>query len=89
MDRKDAIAWMLSLCASCRVSQAKTPDQVAWAGRRCIRAGIGEPGRLLLAAETGIIVRHGLKRVRGFVGDPRLEPVKTMHGMVGFPDRNV
>jgi len=83
MDRKDAIAWMLSLCASLRLSQAKTLSQCGWAALRCTRAGIGELGRLL-GADTGIAAKHAIKRVDRFLGNPRVEPVEAMRGVVGF-----
>lgn len=83
MDRQDAIAWMLSLCAYIRLSQAKTVSECCWAALRCIRAGIGELGRLL-ASDTGIAAKHAIKRVDRFIGNHRVEPVEAMRGVVGF-----
>ncbi len=83
MDRKDAIAWMLSLCASLRLSQAKTLSECGWAALRCVRAGLGELGRLL-AWDTAIAAKHGIKRVDRFIGNPRIEPIEAMRGVVEF-----
>jgi hypothetical protein len=83
MDRKDAIAWMLSLCASLRLSQAKTLSECCWSALSCVRAGIAELGRLL-AADTEIAAKHAIKRVDRFIGNVRVEPVEAMRGVVGF-----
>ena len=83
MDRKDAIAWIVSLCASCRLSQAKTLSHCCWAALRLSRAGLGELGRLL-AVDTGIAAKHAIKRVDRFLGNRRVEPVEAMRGVVGF-----
>ena len=83
MDRKDAIAWMLSLCASLRLSQAKTLSECCWSALNCVRAGIAELGRLL-AVDTRIAAKHAIKRVDRFIGNHRVEPVEAMRGVVGF-----
>jgi hypothetical protein len=83
MDRTDAIAWTISLCASCRLSQAKTLSQCAWSAVHVARASLAELGRLL-ATDTGIAAKHAIKRVDRFLGNTRIEPVEVMRGVVGF-----
>jgi hypothetical protein len=81
MDRKDAIAWMLSLCASLRLSQAKTLSHLAVAACQMARASIGELGRCL-SGSCGVAVKHCIKRVDRFLSNGRIEPAEAMRGLV-------
>ena len=76
MDRKDAIAWMLLLCATGRLSQAQTLSEGCWAKLRCRRAGIGELGRWL-APDTGLAAKQAIKRVDRLSGNVRDEPAEA------------
>ncbi len=73
MDRKEAIAWMLSLCASIRLSQAKTLSWLSLAACSMTRASLAELGRSL-AGTTSVAVKHCIKRVDRFLANARIEP---------------
>jgi hypothetical protein len=83
MDRRDATAWTLSLCASLRLSQAKTLSAMVSAAVFAVRLTLGELGRLL-GRQTGIAAKHGIKRVDRFLGNRRVDPVLAMRGAVGW-----
>jgi hypothetical protein len=55
MDRTDAITWLLSLCASLRLSQAKTLSQLAVAACCLGRASLAELGRCLAQTICGAV----------------------------------
>jgi hypothetical protein len=81
MDRKDAIAWTLSLCAPLRLSQAKTLSALVSAAMCAVRLTLGELGRWL-GRQTGIAAKHGIKRVDRFLGNRRIVPTLAMEGAV-------
>lgn len=81
MDRRDAIGWMLSLCASLRLSQAKTLSRLAVAACTMTRASLSELGRCL-ATTTTVSVKHCIKRVDRFLDNARIEPPEAMRGLI-------
>jgi hypothetical protein len=81
MDRKDAIAWMLSLCACLRLSQAKTLSDLSVAACSMGRASLAELGRCL-AKTTSVAVKHCIKRVDRFLDNARIEPPEAMRGLI-------
>jgi hypothetical protein len=84
MDRTDAIAWVVSLCATVlRRSQAKTLSELVWGAVGMARASLAELGRCLSGART-VSVKHCIKRVDRFVGNQRIEPTVAMRAPVGW-----
>lgn len=83
MNRTRAISWMLTLCTSLRLSQAKTLSELALSACEVVRASLAEVGRRL-ARRGGLDAKHGIKRVDRFVGNTRVEPVEAMRGVVGW-----
>ena len=83
MNRKDAIAWMLRVCASLRLSQAKTLSELVLAACHLTRASLAELGRCL-AMHTPVTVKAFIKRVDRFVGNANVEPAEAMRGIVEF-----
>jgi hypothetical protein len=81
MDRMEAIKWLLSVCASLRLSQAKTLSRLAVAACEMQRASLAELGRCL-AKSTALAVKHCIKRVDRFLANARIEPPEAMRGLV-------
>ena len=81
MDRKDAIAWIVSICASLRLSQSKTLSQLAAAACSMDRASLAELGRCL-SQGLSVAVKHCIKRVDRFLGNARIEPPEAMRGLI-------
>jgi hypothetical protein len=82
MDRKDAITWVLSLCAlTLRRSQAKTLSELVAGAVGMVRASLAELGRCV-SAQGPVDVKHCIKRVDRFVGNGRIEPAEAMRGAV-------
>jgi hypothetical protein len=81
MDRKDAIAWMLSFCACLRLSQAKTLSHLSVAACSMGRASLAELGRCL-ARTSSVAVKHCIKRVDRFLDNARIEPPEAMRGLI-------
>lgn len=80
MDRKDAIAWMLSACAMhLRQSQAKTLLVLVHAAVRCPRISLASIGRAMSGPAK---VKHRIKRVWRFIANQRVEPSLAMIGVV-------
>jgi len=79
MDRTDAIAWTLSVCASLRLSQAKTLSQLVAGTLRCVRISLAEIGRNLLGP---VCCKHKIKRTWRFIANPRVEVSDAMRGVV-------
>ena len=80
MDRKDAIAWVLSLCAhTLQRSQAKTLSELVAGALGMARASLAELGRCVSACGP-VSTRHCIKRVDRFVGNRRIEPAEAMRG---------
>ncbi len=83
MNRRDAVAWLLSCCAFLRLSQAKTLSDLAWAACSMSRTGLAELGRCL-AGSTSVAVKHCIKRVDRFLANTRVEPLQAMQGLIEF-----
>ena len=66
MNRKDAMTWVLSICAPClRLSQAKTLSELVEAAMRCPRISLPNIGR----ASGGGVASPGLfKDLRRIAG---------------------
>lgn len=80
MDRKDAVAWLLSACAIClRQSQAKTLIALVQAALQCPRISLASLGRQVHATTT---VKHRIKRAWRFIANDRVEPTIAMTGVV-------
>lgn len=78
MDRMDAISWVLSVCATLRLSQAKTLSELVAAAMRCQRISLAAIGRRLLGT-----VKHQIKRCWRFCANQRVEATDAMRGVVG------
>lgn len=81
MNRKDTIAWVIHVCSSIRLSQAKTLSQLVAAAEKMVRTSLAELGRCL-SANTLVATKHCIKRVDRFVGNHRIEPAVAMQGVV-------
>jgi len=78
MNRKDAMAWVISLCADClRLSQAKTLSQLVAAVMTCQRISLAAIGRSLLGT-----AKHQIKKVYRFCANERIETADAMHGVI-------
>jgi len=79
MHRKDAIAWVVSVCAvSLRLSQAKTLAILVASTLRVERVSLANIGRLIV----GSSVKHQIKRTWRFCANPRIETADAMRGIV-------
>ena len=83
MDRTEVMSWVLLLCSSLRRSQAKTLSELVASGLEWGRASLAELGRCV-SLETGISVKHCIKRVDRFIGNHRIEPIEAMRGPVAW-----
>lgn len=79
MNRTDAIAWVLTVCAQLRLSQAKTLADLVGAALHVGRASLAAIGRQLLGPAAA---KHRIKRTWRFVANPRVELSDAMHGVV-------
>jgi hypothetical protein len=78
MHRKDAIAWVLTVCAgSLRLSQAKTLPILVAAAIHVQRISLANIGRALDGA-----AKHQIKRCWRFCANPRVESADAMQGIV-------
>jgi hypothetical protein len=78
MHRKDAIAWVLTVCAtSLRLSQAKTLAILVAATLRVQRVSLANIGRGALGR-----AKHQIKRCGRFVANERVEPADAMRGII-------
>lgn len=78
MNRTDAIAWVLSVCAShLRLSQAKTLSQLVAAAMRCERVSLAAIGRALAGT-----VKHQIKKAWRFCANDRVEVGDAMRGVI-------
>jgi hypothetical protein len=80
MNRTDAIAWVLTVCAQLRLSQAKTLADLVGAALFVGRVSLAAIGRQLLGPTA---VKHRIKRTWRFVANPRVAVGDAMHGVVG------
>jgi hypothetical protein len=78
MHRKDAIAWVVTVCASSlRLSQAKTLAILVGAAMRVERISLANIGR----AMSGM-VKHQIKRCWRFCANERVEAADAMRGVL-------
>jgi len=78
MHRKDAIAWVISVCAgSLRLSQAKTLAHLVAAALQVQRISLANIGRALEGT-----TKHQIKRCWRFCVNPRIETADAMRGIV-------
>lgn len=78
MDRQAAIQWIVTVCASLRLSQAKTLAALAVAALDVSRMSLAEIGRHL----PDITAKHGIKRAWRFTSNRRIEVSEAMQGLV-------
>src|SRR5262245_5338851 len=80
MDRRDAMAWVLSVCAvSLRLSQAKTLSVLVSAAMAVERVSLASLGRSLGAGQGA---KHAIKRCWRFIANDRVEPSVAMAGVI-------
>ena len=78
MHRKDAIAWVVSVCqASLRLSQAKTLSILVAAAMRVQRVSLANIGRAMQGC-----AKHQIKRCWRFCANDRVETADAMRGIV-------
>jgi len=78
MHRKDAIAWVVSICAvSLRLSQAKTLGILVAAAMRVQRISLANIGRAMEG-----MAKHQIKRCWRFCTNPRIETADAMRAIV-------
>lgn len=78
MLRKDAIAWVLTVCTdSLRLSQAKTLSILVAAAMSVQRVSLANIGRMMQGA-----AKHQIKRVWRFCSNQRIETADAMRGIV-------
>lgn len=79
MNRTDAIAWVVSVCAvTLRLSQAKTLSILVSAAMRVQRVSLGNIGRNMDGT-----AKHQIKRCWRFCNNDRVETADAMRGVVG------
>jgi len=76
MNRKDAIAWVLSFCTCIRLSQAKTLSELVAGTLVCPRISQAAIGRQLAG-----MVKHDIKKTWRFCANPRIETADAMRGV--------
>jgi hypothetical protein len=78
MHRKDAIAWVLTVCADClRLSQAKTLAILVGAAMHVQRISLANIGRAMSGA-----TKHQIKRCWRFCANQRVETADAMQGIL-------
>jgi hypothetical protein len=78
MHRKDAIAWVVSVCAgSLRLSQAKTLAILVASAMRVERISLANIGRAMQG-----MVKHQIKRCWRFCANDRVETADAMQGVL-------
>ena len=78
MHRKDAIAWVVSVCSvSLRLSQAKTLSILVAAAMRVQRVSLANIGRMMEGR-----TKHQIKRCWRFCANDRVETADAMRGIV-------
>ena len=79
MHRKDAIAWVVSVCASSlRLSQAKTLGILVASALHVQRVSLANIGRCIVGGS----VKHQIKRCWRFCANPRIETADAMRGVL-------
>lgn len=82
MNRTDAIAWVLIVCAQLRLSRAKTLAELAGAALQVGRVSPAATVRRILAPAAA---KHRIKHTWRFVANPRIDVSDAMHGVVDLP----
>lgn len=78
MSRKDAMAWVVSVCSgSLRKSQVTTLSVLVAATRTAMRLSLAGIGREMAAQHNGA-AKYGIKRVYRFLSNSAVEPVEVM-----------
>lgn len=78
MGRKDAMAWVVSVCLhTLRLSQAKTLSVLVAAALSATRLSLAGIGREMAAWED-TAAKHAIKRAGRFIANKRIEPVEVM-----------
>lgn len=75
--------FVLLVCSCLRLSQAKTLSALVPAAMTLERASPAQLGRAF-AVNSGIAVKHCIKRVDRFIGNDRIEASEAMRGLVGW-----
>lgn len=82
MDSQAVIRWIMSWCLGVlRRSQAKTLSELVAAAMTMDRTSLAALGRSLSRLRP-VAVKHCIKRVDRFVGNPRIEPTTTMQPVI-------
>ncbi len=81
MKREHIIAAVLSFCTTRRLSQSKTLSELVCAATKLSQASLAQLGRRLAQEHPGA-VKHCIKRMDRLVGNPRLEPIQAMEGLI-------
>ena len=81
MKRQQIITAVLGFCLSLRLSQSKTLSDLVCAATPLSRVSLAQLGREL-ARQRNAAVKHCIKRVDRFVGNPRIEPLTAMEGLI-------
>lgn len=78
MRRREAIAWVVSVCSSyLRLSQAKTLGVLVASAMRCRRVSLANIGRAMIGS-----AKHQIKRCWRFCANDRVETADAMRGVV-------
>lgn len=81
MNRKEAIAWVLSACSQClRLSQAKTLSKVVEGALSTPRLSLAEVGRRMTGKTAA---KYRIKRAWRFIDNDRVEPLQVMPALMG------
>ena len=83
MKTSQITSFVQSVCSYIRLSQAKTLSELVPAAMALGRASLAQLGRTL-AVNSGIAVKHCIKRVDRFIGNNRIEPTEAMRGLIGW-----
>lgn len=79
MDRKEAIAWVLSVCIDLRLSQAKTLADLVAAALQVSRVSLSNLGRCLVGDTTA---KARIQRTWRFTANPRVTVSDGMQGII-------
>jgi hypothetical protein len=80
MDRRDAIAWVRSVCQhELRASQAKTLSVLVAAMLGVVRVSLANIGRSMLSEA---LVKHRIKRAYRFIANEAVEAADAMRGVL-------
>jgi hypothetical protein len=80
MNRKEAIAWVMSVCCALRASQTKTLADLVAAALTVGRVSLAEIGRRLVGASA----KHGIKHCWRFTANRGVHVSDAMAGVIDF-----